>query len=201
MTGKTLTTQDVALGNTLLLQMPLQAMSPQDKQDLIERKKLLSEIASFAFSNSDTLIAAMKETSEIEIWSSESLEVDPFEKDESCDSVELWYLVRYEGLTPFVTKQLRFIKGVYTKTRVVVTTVEQDEYEDAIDNVSVAISFNELQGFGSYCAVMARIVEGYAERLKGLKVTDFWIIKPNLKSEETEPKYVIETNEGEIPFY
>jgi hypothetical protein len=48
---------------------------------------------------------------------------------------------------------------------------------------------------------MARIVEGYAERLKGLKVTDFWIIKPNLKSEETEPKYVIETNEGEIPFY
>ena len=116
MRGKTFTKQDLTLGTVVIQNMPLQAMTTIEKQRLIDNKKLLENITALAFTKSSEVDEAVERAREFQVWSSTDLTDNPFSDNRFYDSVELWYQIRFEGLKPFITRQLRFLGNVSTRT-------------------------------------------------------------------------------------
>jgi len=200
---KTFTSQDLALGTAMLQHAPLKAMTPQEKQFLIDNKKLLEILLAHVLTKIGELAAAMAQVEEFRVWTSESMADDPFAEDENCDAVELWFKILFAGLTPFVTRELRFVTGVYAEERKIIRILFQDETEQELPNDSGQVLAQSELLEVSVCACLAEVVLKMRSSSEKIEVLNLLINRGEPGSAEfiDDPLFTVETKSGDFDFY
>jgi len=179
MTGKTFTNQDVVLGVVLLQQMPLGAILPKDKQHLIDNKQLTAGLLRAVFTQLSEITEVVRSDMEIRIWSSETMEADPYVNDDEIDAAELWVRLRFIGLTPSLSFVLQEVAGVYIKQQYVVNEWKKEIYsfDDFVDpsKISVEVSAASIfSGIWCFSDLFAQLYCQYLDVIrKHLVVTGF----------------------------
>lgn len=204
MRGKTFTQQDLTLGTVIMQQMPLQAMTTAEKQGLIDNKKLVEALVSLAFTKSGELTEALDRAREFKVWSSTDLMNDPFADDQYYDSVELWYKIRFEGLNPFITRQLRFLACEDKKRSAdPYERIEEGDETNEVDfeDLSHTFTFRDMIE-GSVCEWLAVLINALVDNYTSIEVIDFLMSDdPPSDDNDFEALFLIVTTTGGIEFY